>query len=166
MRSQGWPSSLCRWVKSYLTQRRVLVRYKEGVTEEKLAECGVPRGSPLSPLLFMLYISTLIEEGSANCRLGYADDIAIIRVGKNACQAVKAAQEDVGRIVQLAATHMIRLDPSKSELLVIWGGSKKKLDSSSLSVQVGEQLSTPSPHIRWLGIWPDAQLTFKQHVQE
>ena len=108
------------------------------------------------PHLFMLYISTLTEEGSANCRFGYADDIAIIRVGKNSCEVVKAAQEEVDRIVQLAATHMIRFDPSKSELLVIGGGPKKKLDTSSLSVQVGEQLITPYPHTRWLGVWPDA----------
>ena len=47
----------------------------------------------------MLYISTLIEEGSANCRFGYADDITIIRVGKNLSEAVKAAQEEVDRIV-------------------------------------------------------------------
>ena len=75
---------------------------------------------------------------------------------KNPCEAVKAAQEEVDKIFQLAATHIIRFDPSKSELLVIGGGPKKELDTSSLSVQVGEQLITPSPHIRWLGVWLDA----------
>ena len=114
----------------------------------------------------MLYISTLIEEGSANCRFGFGDDIAIIRVGKNPSEVVKVAQEEADRIVKLAATHMIKFDPSKSELLVIGRGPKKKFDLSSLSVQVGEQLITPSPHIRWLGVCLDAQLIFKQHIHE
>lgn len=166
MRGQGWPLSLCRWVESFLSQRKVMVRYKEGVTDEKLVECGVPQGSPLSPLLFMLYISTLFEDGSFNCRFGYADDISVVRVGKNPREAVEAAQEEVDRITQLALTHKIQFDASKSELLIIGGGPKKKLDTSDLTVRIGDQLITPSPKIRWLGVWLDSQLTFRQHVQE
>ena len=166
MRGQGWPLSLCRWIESYLSQRKIKVRYKEGVTDEKVVECGVPQGSPLSPLLFMLYIATLFEDGSSNCRFGYADDIAVVRVGKNPHDAVEAAQEEVDRITQLALTHKIHFDASKSELLVIGGGPKKKLDSTNITIRIGEQQITTSQQIRWLGVWLDSQLRFKQHVQE
>ena len=128
-------------------------------------ECGVPQESPLSPLLFMLYISILFEDGSSNCRFGYADDISVARVGKNPRESVEAAQEEVDRITQLALTHKIQFDASKSELLIIGGGPKKKLDTSDLTVLIGDQLITPSPEIRWLGVWLDTQLTFRQHVQ-
>lgn len=138
MRSQGWPLSLCRWVESFVKRRRVLVRHEEGITDEKLVECSVPQGLPLSPLLFMLYISILLEDGTPNCRFGYADNIAIVRVGKSPSEAVEAVQVEVDRIVQLALLHMIRFDPSRSELLIIGGGPKKKLDSSNLTVRVGE----------------------------
>lgn len=103
----------------------------------------------------MLYIATLISDGTINCRFGYADDLAIIRIGKNACEAVKAVQEEVEKIIQLASTQMINFDPSKSELLIFGGGTKKKLDTSNLTVRVGEQTITASPHIRSLGVWLD-----------
>lgn len=57
-------------------------------------------------------------------------------------------------------------DPTKSELLVIGVGPKKKLDVSGLLIQVKGHSIAPSPVVRWLGIWLDSQLNFKQHVQE
>lgn len=146
MQKQGWPLSLCRWVKSYLTQRRVRVKYKDGVTDEKLVECGVPQGSSLSPLIFTLYISTLIRDGTPNSRFGYADDIAIVRICNSPREEVAAAQEELDKLIELASAHMIGFDPSKAEL-VIGGGPKKKLDASDLSVRVGDQHITLSPHI-------------------
>lgn len=55
-----------------------MVRHKECVTEEKAVECGVPQGLPLSPLLFMLYISIQFEDGTFKHRFGYADDISFV----------------------------------------------------------------------------------------
>lgn len=65
----------------FLAQRRVVVRYKEGFTSEKVVEYGVPQRSPLSPLLFKLYISILFEDGALKCRFGYANDINVVRAG-------------------------------------------------------------------------------------
>ena len=62
----------------------------------------------------MLYISILLEDSINNCRVGYADDIAIVRVGKNPSEVVEDAQVEEDRIVQLALTHRIRFDLSKS----------------------------------------------------
>ena len=76
----------------------------------------------------MLYIATLHENGSSSCNFGYVDDIVTVKVGSTPSKAIEAVQEEVDKIVQLALTHMIRFDPSKCELLVMGGGSKKKLD--------------------------------------
>ncbi|KAI0995739.1 hypothetical protein K3495_g12440 [Podosphaera aphanis] len=127
MRGQGWPLALCRWIESFLRQRRVKIRYKDGVTEDKVMDCDVTQGSLLSPLLSPLYISILIQKGSPNSRFGYADDIAIIRIGKDPGEAIAAAQHEVDRLAELAAEHKIDFDPAKSELLVIGGGLRKKI---------------------------------------
>ena len=57
MESQGWPKSVLRWTSSFLTNRRVQVRFQGGVTSPKELVCGVPQGSPISPLLFLLYMA-------------------------------------------------------------------------------------------------------------
>lgn len=81
MREQGWPSLLCQCVEYFLTQWRICVRHSDGTTQDKVIECGVPQGSPLSSLLFLLYIAFLVENSKNNSRFGYADDIAILTVG-------------------------------------------------------------------------------------
>ncbi|KAI0992184.1 hypothetical protein K3495_g16002, partial [Podosphaera aphanis] len=86
--------------------------------------------------------------------------------GSTAAEAVANAQAEVERLIQLANEHEINFDPAKSDLLVIGGGPKKLLDTAGLAIQIHGHRINPSPHVKWLGVWIDSQLNFKQHVQE
>ncbi|KAI1003631.1 hypothetical protein K3495_g4580 [Podosphaera aphanis] len=66
MQKQGWPESILRWTASFLQDRKVQVRYPGGVTYPKKLVCGVPHGSPTSPLLFLLYIAEPMRSGNSS----------------------------------------------------------------------------------------------------
>jgi hypothetical protein len=59
LREQGWPDHLVRWVYSFTTQRTVRIRLDGETGPEIAIQCGLPQGSPVSPILFILYIAPL-----------------------------------------------------------------------------------------------------------
>ena len=58
---KGFPHWVIQWIKSFLTDRTVRLRFDGEESEPIPIIAGVPQGSPLSPILFILYISTLYE---------------------------------------------------------------------------------------------------------
>ena len=78
MVQQGWPQRTILFVDSFLTDRRVQVRLGQVTTPSYPVACGTPQGSPLSPILYTLYLAELLSMDTER-RFGYADDICLYR---------------------------------------------------------------------------------------
>ena len=59
LREQGWPNNLVYWVGSFMSGRTARVRLEGATTATYPLACGLPQGSPVSPILFMLYTEPL-----------------------------------------------------------------------------------------------------------
>lgn len=70
-----------RWFKSYLEYRTQVTRYNNAVSEAEAVELGVPQGSVLGPLLFILYINDLTKALRRACVNLFADDTVIYVAG-------------------------------------------------------------------------------------
>ena len=77
LRQTGAPEQICNWVSSFLHNRTYQVRIRTTLSPEGRATSGVPQGSILGPLLFLVFINDLAEELENPC-LMYADDVKII----------------------------------------------------------------------------------------
>ncbi|CCU74408.1 reverse transcriptase [Blumeria hordei DH14] len=82
LRGQGWPDNLVRWVASFTSNRAAKIRLDGSTGPEFDVSCGLPQGSPVSPILFILYLAPLLHMGSAKRRFGYADDIAFLHTSQ------------------------------------------------------------------------------------
>ncbi|KAI1005706.1 hypothetical protein K3495_g2518 [Podosphaera aphanis] len=122
MQAQGWPASILHWTSSFLSNRRVQVRYQNGVRSPKKLEYGVPQGFPISPLLFLLYMVELLRSGNPRARFGYADDIGILGIGPTSVESALAAQREVDR---LAAHRMWAASISSSDICAYSDGSSE-----------------------------------------
>ena len=71
------PALLLRWISSFLRDRTVKVRILGHTSREIAINCGIPQGSPISPLLFLLYMSKLPKLLPDTRRSLFADDFMI-----------------------------------------------------------------------------------------
>ncbi len=72
----GIAPTLLRWIKSFLTYRQQRVKIKNVQSKRAEVLSGVPQGSVLGPLLFIIYINDIVDDLKCNTFL-YADDMKI-----------------------------------------------------------------------------------------
>lgn len=165
LREQGWPRHLCAWVASFVTDRQVCIRLDGEVGHPRKIDCGLPQGSPVSPILFMLYISPLFSLDKLVGGFGYADDVASCKISPSLQENSLALTATLTQALEWGRSEGITFDPDKSELLHF---SRKHADkNNSPSIATGSFVvseSTERPYLRWLGVLFDRRLTFKYHA--
>ena len=123
LKCMGFSSSALKWFSSYLTDRTQVCDVVGTLSDPQSIACGVPQGSILGPLLFLLYINY----SWVQCKLLlYADDSALLVPGCN----VKVIENTLG--VELESVHQWLVDNKLSMHLgkteSILFGTKRKLD--------------------------------------
>ena len=81
MAKQGWPLTLLKLVNSFLTNPQVRIRLEDSITLSYNMACSMQQGSPLSPVLHMLYLAELVAQDET-LRFGYADNLYLYRASK------------------------------------------------------------------------------------
>ena len=77
MKCMGFSNDVTKWFECYLSKRMFSVHVENSFLDKALISCGVPQGSILGPLLFLLYVNDMVQ--AVNCDLLlYADDTGLI----------------------------------------------------------------------------------------
>ncbi|RKK75288.1 hypothetical protein BFJ68_g18117, partial [Fusarium oxysporum] len=162
LREQGWPNHLARWAGSFMSGRSARVRYQDTVTPSSPLQCGLPQGSPVSPILFLLYTEPIYRLGNPRGRFGYADDTAILSIGDTLDETTAMASSSIAEMVRWGAANGVSFDTKKTEVMHF---SRSKLRTAP-AVRHGDAEKHPESALRWLGIWLDSRLSFRLHVEK
>ena len=97
-----------------------------GISTLSRVQAGVPQGSILGPLLFLVYINDIVDDIQANINL-FADDTSLPMVVGDPDQVERVLQSDIDKINHWAQQWLVQFNPSKSQSLVI---SRKRFKSN------------------------------------
>lgn len=155
----GFHGSLFRWICSYLNKRNQLVALKGYLSSPVEVTSGVPQGSHLGPLLFVIFINDLIERLSCQCLL-YADDLKIFNTTStlNDCQKL---QKDLDVVSEWCVANYMHLNISKC-FIISYSNKRNKITND---YTINGQVLTRSYITKDLGILFDDKLTFRQHYE-
>ncbi len=162
------PKSLCFWIRSFLQNRKVQLRFDGNTQEMTDVNIGIPQGSPVSPILFLIYIRFLLSERSNTSEriLSFVDDIGLAVSSKSIeenCQLLQKLAEDL--LVEQSQNCM-QFDVEKTELIHFHSKRFLDLKDERYSVKIGETVFQPKELVKYLGIWLDSKLSFKAHVEK
>ena len=118
LRAAGVTGTLLDWFRNYLSDRRQRVVLPGGSSEWTYIRAGVPQGSILGPLLFLVYINDIVTDIGSNIRL-FADDTSLFIIVSDPASAATCLNSDLEKISRWATTWLVTFNPSKSVAFLI-----------------------------------------------
>ena len=162
LKDLGITGNLGRWIHSFLTHRTQTVIVNESRSEPAEVKSGVPQGSVLGPLLFLILIGD-IDRGVAQAFLSsFADDT---RIGSHisSTQDSEALQEDLDSVYDWTARNNMELNGDKFESLRY--GHNEELKSQTCYKSNSGTIIQEKEHVRDLGVIMSNDGTFRKHIQ-
>lgn len=159
LKEQGWPEQLLKWTTSFMSNRSASIRLDGQHSQMRELRCGLPQGSPISPILFLLFVEPLLK--LTGNRFGYADDVCLFARGKTLEDVQRRLQFSLDLSLRWGREHGVTFETSKTELQYFH--RKRTYAEPNLSMEQHDVTANDST--RWLGMVFDRKLQFKDHLK-
>ena len=151
-----------QWIRSYLSNRKQFVQIKDTRSEFYEIKCGVPQGSILGPLLFILYVNDLQRALKQATSLLFADDTSIYYSHSDIKQLEATLNSELQSLDIWMKSNKLSVNISKSNYL-IFHPSQKNL-RLNLTLKYDDQILVQKRHVKFLGVYLDENLSWKIHI--
>ena len=152
-------------IRSYLENRKQYVSINGFDSLTKPINCGVPQGSTLGPLLFLIYINDFRYSLQKTERGHFADDTFITFASKN----IKTIETVMNYELKLASQWMklnkLSLNTDKTKL-ILFHSRYLTFNPFHLSIKLDKVKLFPVEHLKYLGMFLDNHLTWEYHINQ
>ena len=162
----GLASTPLQWLRSYMAERTQRVLVEDASSSTRKLTCGVPQGSVLGPLLFIMYttpLGDLLRRENIQFHM-YADDTQVYAISTldNIDDTKDRVEQAMEKIRVWMAKNLLKLNPNKTEFLFIH--NNHQVNDFIQELNVSGEIIKPSDHAKNIGVIFDSTLSMDRHV--
>ena len=162
----GIKNNTLRWFISYLSDRKQICKVGMSVSNSENITTGVPQGSNLGPLLFLLYINDLPRYLDSSVPALFADDTNLTVSGVTATEIQDNLEIELNKVHMWLLANKLTLNAKKPEFMLI--GSRQRLSQiiADPILSIGSESIKRVSSTKTLGVTVDECITWKDQIDE
>ena len=148
------------WLRSYLSNRKCFIEINDIKSDVLTFNVGVPQGSVLGPILFLLYVNDLPSHTQNAETVLFADDTTLSTSRSDYSELVQLTNNELDNVSKWTTCNQLTLNTDKTELMII----TNRIYDSNLNFKFQSDTILPTSHCKFLGVILDNKLTFRNHI--
>ena len=161
LNSYGINKNLHAWFESYLHNRSQFVFHNNNKSETKHITHGVPQGSILGPLLFIIYVNDFSRASDLLFSIMFADDTSVFIEGHSFNEVIESLNTELKKVSFWLQSNKLTLNVKKSHYMV-FHRSRIKHNQTAIKIQNCTINKTDSK--KFLGVIIDNKLNWHEHI--
>ena len=150
------------WFRSYLSKRKQYISINGQSSQLLDITCGVPQGSVLGPLLFLIYINDLPNVSEVLNFYLFADDTNICYESKTLKDIEKTINEELNKLFIWLNVNRLSLNIDKTKCIIFHPYNKPMKDH--ITIKINNKVIDQKEYIKYLGVLMDSTLSWKFHI--
>ena len=150
------------WFYSYLHDRKQYVYVNDASSCLNNVTRGIPQGSILGPLLFILYVNDIVNSSTLLNFILFADDTNLFHSGQNLATLTHAVNGELIKVSNWFRSNKLSLNVKKTNY-IIFGKKRRKLNCN-VKIAIDTNIIEETQSVKFLGVLLDSGLTWKNHI--
>ena len=149
-----------------MLNRKQFISYDDSKTEVKIVKCGVPQGSILGPLLFLIFVNDLNNSTKVYDSVLFADDRKLFCSDSNIKAVFEIVNQELSQINDWFLANKLSLNVEKSKWMLFHKlRDQQNIPSKFPSLQLNGNIIEKENSLKFLSVILDEHLTLKKHIQ-
>ena len=157
----GFRGNFLKLLIDFVSNRKYFVSANETVSETKTLNIGVPQGSTLGPLLFLLYVNDMKNSSELLDFTQFADDTTLIASGPNLTTLTETTETELNKVLDWLLANKLIINLKKTHTMLF---TNKRCDRN-ITISANNTLLEQKTECKFLGVVVDDQWNWKAHIK-
>jgi exonuclease III len=160
----GVRGNVYKWFDSYLKNRKQIVNLGNTNSNILNIETGIPQGSIIGPLLFLVYVNDMVKSIKKGNIKMFADDTNIFYSGNSVMDMKSVIEKDLETLYEWLKVNKLSVNVKKSNFMLIQSNQKEKMNDLNIKLKLCNSEMEEVNFCKYLGVYIDSNLSWQHHI--